>query len=282
MSAPTAAFTKNEAMPRPTPCFFLNASLRRSRSAITARHVDLVERREHGGGALRLDEPARDRGAPLGHAHALFACGRRGAPGRGGVRRRSWAAAVARRHGRRRRRGGAASHELAHVLLGHARAASPAPPRGCTACSRATFFAVGVAFGAAAAAGAGAPRRLARAAAAGRRRRPLRRRRAPPALRPPSRRRLRGCLMLVSTPARSALTSRSIFSVSSSTSASPSVDLVALLLQPARDARLDDRLAQFRHHDVHHLIPSEAGARDSACECPAARIRSRHATKVLR
>ena len=54
------------------------------------RHVDLVEGREHGGGALRLDEPPRDRRAPLRHADPLLgarpsACaailGRRGGAG---------------------------------------------------------------------------------------------------------------------------------------------------------------------------------------------------------
>ena len=35
-------------------------------------HVHLVERGEHGGGVLRFLEPAGDRLAQLGHAHALF------------------------------------------------------------------------------------------------------------------------------------------------------------------------------------------------------------------
>ena len=37
-----------------------------------AGHVDLVEGREHRGGALRFDEALGDRGAALRHAHALF------------------------------------------------------------------------------------------------------------------------------------------------------------------------------------------------------------------
>ena len=85
---------------------FLNASLRRSRSAISARHVHLVEGGEHGRRALRLDEVARDRQAPLRHAHALSARvpGVRG--GAGGERRRrggAWPRAAGSRRGRWRR-----------------------------------------------------------------------------------------------------------------------------------------------------------------------------------
>jgi cell division protein FtsW (lipid II flippase) len=87
-----------------------------------------------------------------------------------------------------------------------------------TACSFATFFAAGVAFGAAiSAAAAGAAAGVAAGAAGtaafdGSSSAST----SPTFTSAPS-----GCLMLVSRPARSALTSRSIFSVSSSTSASP-------------------------------------------------------------
>src|SRR3954465_1948817 len=36
-------------------------------------HVNVVERRQHGGGVLRILQPPRDRLAQLGYAHALFA-----------------------------------------------------------------------------------------------------------------------------------------------------------------------------------------------------------------
>ena len=68
------------------------------------RHVHLVEGGEHGGGVLRLDQAARDRLAALGHAHARLAAAagghappalRRGRPAPGCARRGRW------RHGRR-------------------------------------------------------------------------------------------------------------------------------------------------------------------------------------
>ena len=68
-----------------------------------------------------------------------------------------------------------------------------------------------------------------------------------------------------STPARSALTSRSIFSVSSSTSGSPIVDVVAFLLQPLGDARFDDGFAELGHDDVGHFRTGTAECKLSTC-----------------
>ena len=56
---------------------FLNASLRRSRSAMTARHVDLVEGREHRGGVLRFDQPPRDRLRGASTSARALRCARR-------------------------------------------------------------------------------------------------------------------------------------------------------------------------------------------------------------
>ena len=66
------AFTKNDAMPRPTPYCFLNASLRRSRSAMTAVMSTSLNVVSIAAVLLRLDQTPGDRLAPLGHAHALF------------------------------------------------------------------------------------------------------------------------------------------------------------------------------------------------------------------
>ena len=71
-----------------------------------------------------------------------------------------------------------------------------------------------------------------------------------------------------STPADSALTSRSILSVSSSTSGSPAATASPSLLQPARDARFDDRLTELRNDDVHmrsdgYDLPIATGNRTS-------------------
>ena len=66
------ALTKNEAMPRPTPNCFLNASLRRSRSAMTAVMSTSLNVVSIAAVLLRLDQAPRDRLAPLRHADALF------------------------------------------------------------------------------------------------------------------------------------------------------------------------------------------------------------------
>ena len=58
------------------------------------------------------------------------------------------------------------------------------------------------------------------------------------------------CLICASTPACSAPTSRSIFSVSSSTTGSPAATASPSLLQPARDARFDDRFTELGNDDV--------------------------------
>ena len=180
-------------MPRPTPCRSLNACLWRSRSAITARHVDFVEGREHRRGALRLDEPLGDRRAPLRHADALFgavAGGRGGASATGAAGRAfggsaaGLASALARRRGRlrcrRRRRPPAALLDVApHHAAGVAAALHLARCRRRSA--RRPCVAVGVARGLGAprprAAASRSPRaaRLRRLPAAARRRRRRRR-----------------------------------------------------------------------------------------------------------
>ena len=63
-------------------------------------HVDLVEGREHRGGALRLDQPPRDRRAPLRHADALFGALAGRAARRFGDRRRGARLGLARGVGR--------------------------------------------------------------------------------------------------------------------------------------------------------------------------------------
>ena len=67
-----AALTKNDAMPRPTPCCFGERFLPPLAQAHDRAHVHFVEGGEHGGVVLRLDQAARDGGAALGHAHAVF------------------------------------------------------------------------------------------------------------------------------------------------------------------------------------------------------------------
>ena len=143
------------------------------------------------------------------------------------------------------------------------RPASPLPRTlaRSTSCSSAALRAVGVARGvfAGAAAGAGSRRAFGRGwrppSAAARRPAPRRRRPRPassitPSTSPtftssPSCRAIR-----LSTPACGALTSRSILSVSSSTSGSPAATDVAFLAQPLGDAGVDNRLADFGHDDV--------------------------------
>ena len=73
MSAPTAALTKNEAMPEADAVLLLKRLLAPLAQRHHGGHVHLVEGGEHGGVVLRLDEPAGDRRAALGHAHAFFA-----------------------------------------------------------------------------------------------------------------------------------------------------------------------------------------------------------------
>ena len=190
-------------------------------------HVDLVEGREHRRGVLRLDQPPRDRRAALRHALRVPRGARRcGAAARPAWRRRGGALGVP---VRRRAAGAIASW---HVLLRHAAGvAEPGSAVGastswsCAGVARrgrgarrrrrrrwsaaARLQAAGAAGGGALpapSAAGGAPRAVVEHARAARR---------------SSRPRLPVRLMLARTPPRSALTSRSIFSVSSSTSGSP-------------------------------------------------------------
>ena len=76
-----AAFTKNGMNESLTPCSFSTRSLSRSRSAMTRRHVDLVERREMRRRVLRLEEILGDALAARRHLLARLAlrlCAARG------------------------------------------------------------------------------------------------------------------------------------------------------------------------------------------------------------
>ena len=219
----------------------VNASLRRSRSSITARHVHLVEGGEHGGGVLRLDQSAGDRGAALGHALARL---RLRSPARArrraavpGARGRRVAAPASVRAGVtplvpvRRCRAARRHHVLRHARPDRWHATLELRRRASSATLLRRRRGPRVGGGSLACRGAGSRRlrrawrrvrracggrRVAGAAAVDRARRALRR---------PSRPRLPACSIDASTPARSALTSRSIFSVSSSTSGSPALTL---------------------------------------------------------
>ena len=263
-------------MPRPTPWRFLNGSLRRSRSAHQLGHVHLVEGGQHGRGALRLDEVAGDRQAALRHAHAFFGCGCRArAAGAAAATGAAACDGLARRGERRRERArGAAASPRPRRRAACTRPASPLPCDACChvdlhrrcrrPCGRrrrapsAILRAVGGRATAGVLASGGAAWRGGCAAPA----------RRPRGL-PPARRRRRGagldrrastsptftsspswCTICASTPACSALTSRSIFSVSSSTRGSPAATASPSLLQPARDARFDDRLAELGNDDA--------------------------------
>ncbi len=59
-SASIAAFTKKDMKPSLMPYFSTKLSWYSLRSAMTPRHVDLVEGREQRGGLLRLDQALRD------------------------------------------------------------------------------------------------------------------------------------------------------------------------------------------------------------------------------
>ena len=120
-------------MPRPTPCCSLNASLRRSRSAITARHVDLVEGGEHrrGAAAPRPAAARSSRGAST-CARAL----RCASPGCGAsAAERQPAAPVGAGGGGGVRRGCVAPRRAARPRL-HVLLASRARRRRCPARSR--------------------------------------------------------------------------------------------------------------------------------------------------
>ena len=243
------------------------------------RHVDLVEGREHRGGALRLDEPPGDRRAPLRHAHALFGAlagaASRAASATGGGRLRARRRVAA--------RGCGAADSPRGRLLDVAPHDAPGIAAALHACSRSTSFssaalrAVGVERVSLAAAFSLSTLRRWRRLPAGACAAALARfggRRAG----------VRACgfvdhaehladlhvlAVLAIDPARARRpaappTSRSILSVSSSTSGSPAATDVAFLAQPLRDARVDDRLTDFRDDDVRlasivcHAFPDAA------------------------
>ena len=250
------------------------ALLERLLAALAQRHqlghVDLVEGGEHGRRALRLDEVARDRQAALRHAHALSARvpGARGGAGGRPARPASapWRAARRRRSGRRgagAAAGGAGAWIWPATSFLVTRPASPLPatPARSTSCASAILRAVGVARLAVLGVARRRPRlaRLPAGAGVGGRRRRRRRGSARPWRRRSTTREhladlhvlaFLACLIFASTPACSAPTSRSIFSVSSSTSGSPAATASPSLLQPARDARFDDRFTELGDDDV--------------------------------
>ena len=260
-------------MPRPTPCCFLNASLCRSRSAITAVMSTSLKVVSIAAVLLRLDQAlARSSRGASTCARALR-CGRRrrggasatGAParlrrsrragvGRGRCRwrrlrlpapspgRRPPARRRASSRGRHRRCPARASRSTscssAALLRGRRRArslgAAAPPPALRGGAARVAGFAAGAS-------------------------RPS----APAAALVDDAEHLADLDVLaflcdrccVSTPACGAATSRSILSVSSSTSGSPTATRVAFLLQPLRDARLDDRLTELRERRcLRHMI----------------------------
>ena len=274
-SAPIDALTKNDAMPRPTPCRSLNACLWRSRSAMTADMSTSLKVVSIAAVLCASTRRLRDRRAALRHADALFgavagaaaaisATGGAGCAVRRGRRRLAARTRAAVRRCRRppaRRRGASRARRRRCPARGSDRHRVPAPPFAPSASSGSSRLAAVLAR-------TQRPRPALRGAAA-----PLRRRRATassitPSTSPtftssPSLRSIR-----FNTPACGAATSRSILSVSSSTSGSPTRHDVPFLAQPLRHARIDDRFTDFRHDDIgwHQSMHLSAVVLDRAVE----------------